>query len=478
MAARGSPSRPRRGRVPKRAKHTHQNDDTQVPKPPKKRKDAKAGNPTRDNKEHAADVLASVGEVGAGEVGINNVGDDGDDEDENEYESDVSGYWGSQIDVEMQDEVDLEGGDGPDDEAKEEEESIVASMYEEEGKGDDALYVKLLAVVQELTKEHKLLHKKIEQLSARLKRKENKSDVEMEAPPTAKRPASRKKKPVKWQQKAVYERPAGRWKRDPTRLLILGYIRQAILSLLGRKNRKELLPDGRPDNIAAPSESMFYVKWTESEKSDFNRVAASIVTSKVMKDWPDLCPEEDRDAINDMAVQHIRYLIKLFKRQRLPQNDSKELSRRLHCSADTRMRTLFKQRLKTVSTIKGLEAHRQLIVELGIQGTSSDEEDSKNPGQYLTKQRKELSNQVCELKSKIDLVYKQHYKLIGSKGSQVRKRIPSGKVSTRRFQIKNLPRSIMSLKWLSTLTETQIALFEFNDYNYDFSFPDELLGSD
>ncbi|KAG8724582.1 hypothetical protein FRC09_016911 [Ceratobasidium sp. 395] len=394
-------------------------------------------------------------------------GTDGDDEDEGEDEGNGDGDGDG--DGEGEGEGNGEGEDKED--VTMEEESIVASMYEEEGRGDDALYVKLLSMVQELTKEHKVLHKKIAQLTVRLEQKEAASDVDMEPPKTNPRKAVPKRQPTQWKQEAAYDCPAGRRARDPTRLLIL-----AILALLGRKNRKELLPDGPPDNIAAPSEAMFYVKWTESEKSEFNRIAAGIVANKVMKDWPALCPEEDRDTIQDMAIQHIRFLIKLFKRQRLPSNDPKELTRRLNCSADTRKRTLFEQRLKVVSSIDELKIHRQLIVELGIDGTSSDEEDPQNPGKYLVKRRKELSNQVRELKQKIDLVYKQHYKSAGSRGSQVCNRVPSGKVSTRQFRVKNLPKSVMSKKWLSTLTEAQIALWEFNDYEYDFSFPDELLG--
>ncbi|KAG8711326.1 hypothetical protein FRC09_020660 [Ceratobasidium sp. 395] len=462
----------------KRSKHTFEQENTNSSRQPDNTKRGKSGGPTRSNKEHAGDVLAAVGETGAGEQGgdegkgkgkgrrngerersgkdADEEGTDGDDEDEGEDEGDGDG------------EGEGEGEDKED--VTMEEESIVASMYEE-GQGDDALYVKLLSMVQELTKEHKVLHEKITQLTIRLEQKEATSDVDMEPLKTNTRKAVPKHQPTQWKQEAAYDRPAGRRAQDPTRLLIL-----AILALLGRKNRKELLPDGPPDNIAAPSEAMFYVKWTESEKSEFNRIAAGIVANKVMKDWPALCPEEDRDTIQDMVIQHIRYLIKLFKRQRLPSNDPKELTRRLNCSADTRKRTLFEQRLKVVSSIDELKIHRQLIVELGIDGTSSDEEDAQNPGKYLVKRRKELSNQVRELKQKIDLVYKQHYKAAGSRGSQVRNRVPSGKVSTRQFRVKNLPKSVMSKKWLSTLTEAQIALWEFNDYEYDFSFPDELLG--
>ncbi|KAG8794490.1 hypothetical protein FRC12_024096 [Ceratobasidium sp. 428] len=117
-----------------------------------------------------------------------------------------------------------------------------------------------------------------------------------------------------------------------------------------------------------------------------------------MKEWPESCPEDEHDNIFDMAIKHIQYLKKLYKRQRLPDGDPDELARRLHCSADTRMRTLFEQRLKVTKTIPGLQRHRQLIVELGVAGTSSNKEDLNNPGHYLVKRRKELLTNVRELK--------------------------------------------------------------------------------
>ncbi|KAG8724187.1 hypothetical protein FRC09_020919 [Ceratobasidium sp. 395] len=482
------PSRRRRKKKHKKKRKRKQEDEgTGDPNLAQRRTKAdkfKEAEPT-SHAEHAANVLASVGEAGPSRVNVPDTGGEGDDqgdggEDEAYHVNGSDRARPRSSDTEMDTQSNSDSGSGEEEEAGDEETSIVESLYDEEnGKGDDALYVKILKLVEVLTKEHKLLHKKISDLSDRLDRKlQADSDVEMAGPSSKKDPSQRKKKKkqaTKWEQDIPYERPAGRRTRDPTRILILAYIRQVLLALLGRKSRKELLPDGPPDNIAAPSETMFYIKWDESEKSAFNRVAANIVTTHVMKEWPESCPEDERDNIFDMAIKHIRYLKKLYKRQRLPDGDPNELARRLHCSADTRMRTLFEQRLKVVDTIPGLQHHRQLIVELGVEGTSSDEEDPNNPGHYLVKRRKELSTNVRELKSKVDLVYKHRYKAAGSRGSQVRKRVASGQVSKRPFKIKNLPRSVMSRQWLSTLTEDQVAWFEFNDYQYVFAFPDEML---
>lgn len=60
---------------------------------------------------------------------------------------------------------------------------------------------------------------------------------------------------------------------------------------------------------------------------------------------------------------------------------------------------LFSQRLEVCSKLPAFRLkHQQLIVELGVEGTSSDEEDPAKPGSYLIKRRKEFSHKVRDLK--------------------------------------------------------------------------------
>ncbi|KAG8794489.1 hypothetical protein FRC12_024095 [Ceratobasidium sp. 428] len=172
--------------------------------------------------EHAADVLASVGEARPSTTKVPDTGGDGDDEgDGGEGDGGDGGedkayhVNGSDCarprssDTEMDTQSDSGSGSGKEDE----ETSIVESLYDEEnGKGDDALYVKIFQLVEVLTKEHKLLHKKISDLSDRLdcKLKAN-SNVEMAGPAPKKNPPCQKKKePTKWEQEVPYEQPAGR----------------------------------------------------------------------------------------------------------------------------------------------------------------------------------------------------------------------------------------------------------------------------
>lgn len=58
----------------------------------------------------------------------------------------------------------------------------------------------------------------------------------------------------------------------------------------------------------------------------------------------------------------------------------------------------YKHRMHVIDTIPQLKIHRRLFLDLGVKGTSSDEEDPKNKGVYFIKQRNELSPQVNDLK--------------------------------------------------------------------------------
>ncbi|KAG9099105.1 hypothetical protein FS749_002121 [Ceratobasidium sp. UAMH 11750] len=130
-----------------------------------------------------------------------------------------------------------------------------------------------------------------------------------------------------------------------------------------------------------------------------------------------------------------------------------------------------------INAVPALAKHGCLIETLGLEGTSSDEEDTTRPGVYLVKCRKQLSPQVRQLKRQLDLAYSIHFKGPGSKGNQLRKRIDTGLVSNRRLKITGLPISCMDQGWLSTLTDVEKDMYKFREMQYDFSFPQELLKS-
>ncbi|KAG8696990.1 hypothetical protein FRC08_006802 [Ceratobasidium sp. 394] len=277
-----------------------------------------------------------------------------------------------------------------------------------------------------------------------------------------------------WDQDEEYVCTDGPLRREKQRVALSGYIRLILGQLLGLKDKKNPLPHGPPPEVAAPTAAAFYVKWNESEKSEFNAIAARIIALRVVADYPSLC---DLDEIHDMVTGHIKYLRARYRRQTDPKYMAQESHHLLSSSTGTRKRTLYEHRLRIINAIPALAQHGRLIETLGLEGTSSDEEDLTRGvhGIYVIKRRKQLSSKVNHLKRQLDLAYSIHFKGPGSKGNQLRKRVDTGLVSKRRLRIPGLPTSCMDPGWLATLTDVQKGMYEFRDMKYDFSFPQELL---
>ncbi|KAG8788797.1 hypothetical protein FRC12_014184 [Ceratobasidium sp. 428] len=275
-----------------------------------------------------------------------------------------------------------------------------------------------------------------------------------------------------WDQNDEYYCSDGPRRREKQRVALSGYVRLILGQLLGVKDAKSPLPHGPPPEIAAPTAARFYVKWGESEKSEFNAIAARIVALQVVADYPSLCELHE---MHDMVTMHIKYLRARYRRQTIPEYISKEPQRLRSASAGVRKRTLYEHRLRVINAIPALARHGRLFETLGLEGTSSDEEDPARPGIYLIRRRKPLSRQVSHLKNQVDQAFSIQFKGPGSRGNRDRKRVESNLVSTRRFRVKGLPLSCMDPAWLATLTEVQKSMFEFRDMQYDFAFPEEFL---
>ncbi|KAG8791222.1 hypothetical protein FRC12_009844 [Ceratobasidium sp. 428] len=275
-----------------------------------------------------------------------------------------------------------------------------------------------------------------------------------------------------WDQSDDYYCSDGPRRREKQRVALSGYVRLILGQLLGVKDAKTPLPHGPPPEVAAPTATAYHIKWNESEKSEFNSIAARIVALQVVADYPSLCELND---MHDMVTMHIKYLRARYRRQTIPDYIAKEPQRLRAASAAVRKRTLYEHRLRIINAIPALARHGRLFETLGLEGTSSDEEDPARRGIYLIKRRKPLSRQVNHLKNQVDQAFSIQFKGPGSRGNRDRKRVESNLVSTRRFRVKGLPLSCMDPAWLATLTEVQKGLFEFRDMKYDFAFAEEFL---
>lgn len=281
-------------------------------------------------------------------------------------------------------------------------------------------------------------------------------------------------RPAEFDQSTQFSCTIGPTHRDEFDVTLSGYVRAIIFEYLKRKHLDDPLPPGPPPEVAAPTPQAFYIRWNESESSLFNETASRIVANRVLKDWPGLFNDRPRHVL-EYVKSHIKYMILTWKRENIPDYIAKEPARLLRCSATTRRYTLYNHRLQIILAIPALNKHGRLIQTLGPEGTSSDEEEPGNPGVYIIKRRKELSDKVQHLKRQLDQAYVIHFKGPGSKGNQCRKRIDYGALSKRRLKTTGLPLSCINQEWYNTLTDVQREMFDFRDQQYDYSFPLELL---
>ncbi|KAF8594996.1 hypothetical protein BDV93DRAFT_564864 [Ceratobasidium sp. AG-I] len=294
-----------------------------------------------------------------------------------------------------------------------------------------------------------------------------------------KRPSPPSPKPaVVWDQTIPCTIPAGRRICAQRRVHLLTHIRLAIYKRLDCNSKKDHLPPPPPDDIRMPTPERFFIHWQQSPKSIFNRAAANIILQDVCRSWGNELTDEEKKELPSMIAQHVKYLSSCYKEQEKADAESLRRKRLKRASAHSRMQTLYHNRLQIIDRFpNALGKHRQLIVHLGLDGTSLDEEDPDPAfrGLYRVKQRPELSSKICCLKHNLDTAYNLFYKGPGLKGSQVHHRVRSELVSTRPFRIEGLPITCMSQAWLAELDEAEKEFYGFSPHRYDYGFPESLL---
>ncbi|KAG9085419.1 hypothetical protein FRC06_003601 [Ceratobasidium sp. 370] len=181
-----------------------------------------------------------------------------------------------------------------------------------------------------------------------------------------------------WDQAAEDSRTTGVQTREEARKVVQGYIRSCFLEAPNIKATKDGLPPGPPNDVLGPTLESFYIKWDESVHKLFN--------------------EDNHDYLMQMVKNHVKYLKRAYSWQHLPEGDPTDEVHHLNNSANRRMHTTFDHCMHVINTIPKLMTHKRLMVQLGIEGTSSDEEDPDAPGVYQVKRIKQLSLSVRELK--------------------------------------------------------------------------------
>ncbi|EUC61296.1 hypothetical protein RSOL_391320 [Rhizoctonia solani AG-3 Rhs1AP] len=281
---------------------------------------------------------------------------------------------------------------------------------------------------------------------------------------------------IPWEQDKSFEIPNHVKHREVEVNALLGYIRFVVYEFLGRQGPSDPLPPAPPEGeVKAPTEKGFWFRWWESERSLFNQTACRIVVDRVLADMPGVRSVMDADEIQEMVTAHLVYLKACWTRQNDPNAESKEARRLRRCASDTRKRTLYGQRVAVIDNLPGLNGHARLIAALGIEGTSSDEEDPNAKGVYIIHRRAPLAEDVTHLKRQLDQAYTIHFKGPGSRGNPARVRVDRGLKSKRPFIIKGLPDTCLDPGELITLGPLQREMLELRRLDYDFTFPKELL---
>ncbi|KAG8762963.1 hypothetical protein FRC11_006742 [Ceratobasidium sp. 423] len=265
---------------------------------------------------------------------------------------------------------------------------------------------------------------------------------------------------IPWEQDKPFEIPNHVTHREVERNALLGYIRFLVYAFLGREGPSDPLPPAPPDDeVQAPTPKGLWFRWHEPEHSLFNQTACRIVAEAVLADLPGIRNVMTLEDIQEMVTAHLVYLKACWNRQNDPNSESKEVKRLCRCAADTRKRTLYGQRVAVLDRLPGLTDHTRLIAALGIEGTSSDEEDPNAKGVYIIHRRVPLSEQVNHLKRQLDQAYAIHFKGPGSRGNPAR----------------GLPDTCLDPGELITLGPLQRQMLELRRLDYNFSFPAELL---
>ncbi|KAG8712227.1 hypothetical protein FRC11_000666 [Ceratobasidium sp. 423] len=281
---------------------------------------------------------------------------------------------------------------------------------------------------------------------------------------------------IPWEQDKPFEIPNHVKHREVEQNALLGYIRFLVYAFLGCESPSDPLPPAPPEEeVHAPTPKGLWFRWHESEHSLFNQTACRIVAEQVLADLPGIQSTMNLEEIQELVTAHLVYLKACWNRQNDPNSESKEARRLRRCAADTRKRTLYGQRIAVIENLPGVSNHSRLIAALGIEGTSSDEEDPSAKGVYIIHRRVPLSEEVNHLKRQLDQAYAIHFKGLGSRGNPARVRVDRGLKSKRPFVIKGLPDTCLDPGELMTLGPLQREILELRRLDYDFNFPKELL---
>ncbi|KAG8732467.1 hypothetical protein FRC11_013453 [Ceratobasidium sp. 423] len=268
-------------------------------------------------------------------------------------------------DHEMANADEREDGDDHDDDHQD----LISSIYED---NEDARWSKLYDMMRRMAIVQNNLVQNVQRINERVQNQTastSKTQAEIKGKATSHISPPEPTLPIEWDQTVECLLPAGRQPHDKR----LGLIREYISTLLGRTSVKDPLPHPPPRSQPCSLDKLG-LRLDESEQSPYNLLVAKLIAQYIINHEPGLLSNEEIKSLPSLVSGHIKYLCRRYKNEN--RVDAEQFNRRRlkRCSADSQKRTL------------------------GVDGTSSDEEDYTNPGVYKIINKRELSDEVTQLK--------------------------------------------------------------------------------
>ncbi|KAG8684711.1 hypothetical protein FRC08_013531 [Ceratobasidium sp. 394] len=118
-------------------------------------------------------------------------------------------------------------------------------------------------------------------------------------------------------------------------------IRETILKMLGLNTlpKGSTLPAPPPSGVRAPTQDRFYIRWDQTEKTPFNKIAAGLVIQEMCNAEPNSLTAEEVKQLPKLVEQHIRYLCRRYKNENREDAGEFNAKRLKRCSANSRKQT-------------------------------------------------------------------------------------------------------------------------------------------
>ncbi|KAI0648927.1 hypothetical protein C8Q79DRAFT_904310 [Trametes meyenii] len=190
---------------------------------------------------------------------------------------------------------------------------------------------------------------------------------------------------------------------------------------------------------------------------------------------------QDHAKITTMFQRHFRTIQRHYQRLSngsMPADVGPSDDDKVHSKYQRRY-TLFQRRYKTCLWYTATQRHIRILQRLGVDGMSSDEEDTASPFPcYHVSHKPWRAHAVTRFLRVLDALYRRRRSRQGQgsrRGAQPRLRFQSSNVSSQATAVHGLPRNAYDSNWLTARTAVEIEDLNIDETQYDFSHHADVL---